>query len=694
MIKDHLNSSFDIIIEHLENQLSEKSGCSIEILDNDLKSALSKLFYKMRTKWHYVHRIEEKFFAKYNEWLNASVAFLVPAVTPAVNKNIQQNKVGRPSSKFTSSSERTKRRKTEEIRSKFTLETLSYATQMSLRASGNLDASKVVKDVTSTSPSRATKYRKAMKSTSETRLSGEAALLLLIEQKLSKSQYTGLRAMSLENNCNLYPPYKTILQTKRECYPLSMDITITEYSAEVKLQALLDHTVERILLVQNDVIKNLAPENLSRITLICKWGCDGSSGQSVYKQAFTDETKSDSDIFLTSIVPLQLISVNHKNEKEIIVWKNPRPSSPRFCRPIRLQFLHENTQATKNEINYIEEQIKTLVPFKKIIDGKEISIRYNLALTMINGKVCNAVSSTLSAQRCYLCGATSKQFNQIDEIIKKELNENYLRFGLSTLHAWIRFFECCLHLSYKLDIKKWQTRNKEEKQMIENRKAMIQKGFRLQLGLIVDRPKPGFGSTNDGNTARRFFENAIISASITGVDENLINRFYVILQVISCGHDIDLLKFEEYAVATARKFVELYPWYYMPTSVHKLLIHGQKIIASALLPIGQMSEDAQEAMNKYIKRFREDFSRKCSRVKTMEDVFLRLMITSDPYISSLRKLPQKKLKTLSPDALKLLIPPKIQAAEHTETQLRPEDSSFPETSEDDDEESDDENLFE
>jgi len=179
-----------------------------------------------------------------------------------------------------------------------------------------------------------------------------------------------------------------------------------------------------------------------------------------------------------------------------------------------------------------------------------------------------------------------------------------------------------------------------------------------------------------------------------GVDENLINRFHVILQVISCGHDIDLLKFEEYAVATARKFVELYPWYYMPTSVHKLLIHGQKIIASALLPIGQMSEDAQEAMNKYIKRFREDFSRKCSRVKTMEDVFLRLMITSDPYISSLRKLPQKKLKTLSPDALKLLIPPKIQAAEHTETQLRPEDSSFPETSEDDDEESDDENLFE
>lgn len=127
--------------------------------------------------------------------------------------------------------------------------------------------------------------------------------------------------------------------------------------------------------------------------------------------------------------------MNYKTKTEIVVWKNPRPSSPRFCRPIRLQFLHENIQATTNEVNYIEEQIKALVPFEKIIGGKGISICYKLALTMIDGKVCNAVSSTLSTLRCYLCGATSKQFNQIDEIIQKDLNEDHLRFGLSTLHA-------------------------------------------------------------------------------------------------------------------------------------------------------------------------------------------------------------------------------------------------------------------
>jgi len=44
----------------------------------------------------------------------------------------------------------------------------------------------------------------------------------------------------------------------------------------------------------------------------------------------------------------------------------------------------------------------------------------------------------------------------------------------------------------------------------------------------------------------------------------------------------------------------------------------------------------------------------------MEDIFLRLLMTSDPFISSLRKLPQKKLKSLSPETMQLLIPPSIE----------------------------------
>ncbi|XP_076284663.1 uncharacterized protein LOC143211104 [Lasioglossum baleicum] len=248
-------------------------------------------------------------------------------------------------------SERTKRR-TEEIRSKFPVEELSYATQMSFRTAGNLDASKLLQDVSQNS-SKATEYIKSVESKKERTLSGDVALAYIIRKHL-----------------------------------------------------------------------------LSK---------DGS-----------------------------------------IVWKNPRPSSPRYCRPIRIQFLHETVNATVSEMAYVENQIKELKPLKIVVEGKEVFVRYDLHLTMID--------------------ATSKEFNNIDMLLDKNINEDHVRFGLSTLHAWIRFFECCLHLSYKVTIKKWQVRSSsKEKQEMEQRKQLIQRGLRRELGLIgrleVLATFSGFGTT-------------------------------------------------------------------------------------------------------------------------------------------------------------------------------------------------------
>lgn len=147
-----------------------------------------------------------------------------------------------------------------------------------------------MKDVTLGSPSKAEKYRKSLEFVSETILSGDKALSLIIEQKLSRGQHQSLRNISLENNCKLYP-YKEVLITKRKYYPDKLSITITECSAEVKLQALLDHTVGRILSIQMDVIKSLGSKNLNN--LICKWSCDGSFDQSIYKQKFSDDDESN-----------------------------------------------------------------------------------------------------------------------------------------------------------------------------------------------------------------------------------------------------------------------------------------------------------------------------------------------------------------------------------------------------------------
>ncbi|CAH0550930.1 unnamed protein product [Brassicogethes aeneus] len=288
-----------------------------------------------------------------------------------------------------------------------------------------------------------------------------------------------------------------------------------------------------------------------------------------------------------------------------------------------------------------------------------------MILCMIDGKVCNCLTGTKSSQTCYICGAQPKDMNSLN-FANKQTSEEALSFGLSTLHAWIRFFECCLHVAYRLTIKSWQVKSGNKNEMLE-RKQQIINNFKKELGILIDQPKPGSGSTNTGNTARIFFRNYQKSAEITGINLELLRRFYIILQVISCGFEVDVEKFKIYTTNTAKLYVSLYSWYYMPPSMHKILIHGAEAIKHAIVPIGQLGEEAQEAKNKDFKFILEHMSRKDSSVHTNRDIFNYLLLSSDPCISffSVKKAKQNKLK-LSKEALDLLKAPSINASESSD----------------------------
>jgi hypothetical protein len=64
-----------------------------------------------------------------------------------------------------------------------------------------------------------------------------------------------------------------------------------------------------------------------------------------------------------------------------------------------------------------------------------------MALTMLDGKICNAITDTTSAQKCYICNATPTQMINVAGVTAREVVETAYRFGLSPLYAWIRFFE-------------------------------------------------------------------------------------------------------------------------------------------------------------------------------------------------------------------------------------------------------------
>lgn len=259
-----------------------------------------------------------------------------------------------------------------------------------------------------------------------------------------------------------------------------------------------------------------------------------------------------------------------------------------------------------------------------------------------------------------MCGLTSSHFNDLEAVAAQPVTN--LEYGLCTLHAWIRCFENLLHISYRLP-KDEQASGKPK--LNETRKRQVQSAFKEPMGLRVDEPRPGgVGNSNDGNTARRAFRSAAEFALCTGVDEQLIKDIRAILEAISCFHQVDAAALSAFCRGTAERYVRLYPWYPMATTMHRVLAHSAAVVQNCHLPIGIMSEEAAESANKRIRQSRLRHTRKTSRRDTMHDMFSYLMVASDPVLSSMglqrrRRLYAKRQGRLQPETLALLAEPAL-----------------------------------
>ena len=70
------------------------------------------------------------------------------------------------------------------------------------------------------------------------------------------------------------------------------------------------------------------------------------------------------------------------------------------------------------------------------------------------------------------------------------------------------------------------------------------------------------------------FFNYRVYARITGVNESHVPRFYVILQNISSGFELNIEEFNQCTKDIAKLYVKEYPWFYMPATVVKTLRTG------------------------------------------------------------------------------------------------------------------------
>ena len=128
-------------------------------------------------------------------------------------------------------------------------------------------------------------------------------------------------------------------------------------------------------------------------------------------------------------------------------------------------------------------------------------------LTMIDGKVLGFLVNEASSC-CSFCEATPTEMGDVQSCIKRPLRDGVTEYGISSLHLWMRTADFVLHIAYKLKVKKARVASEsKDADKIKKRKERMQTQFYNKMnGLRVDFPSPNGGTTNDGPTCRRLFQ--------------------------------------------------------------------------------------------------------------------------------------------------------------------------------------------
>ncbi|CAH0558562.1 unnamed protein product [Brassicogethes aeneus] len=189
---------------HMHLDLSDKIGILEEHFSKEKiylltfypgeRNVLKDLFKTLKRKLMECTRNRKYFVDRNEEWLKRNITLMIQRTIELekmewedqVKPSTSSKNMGRPPKKFEDMSERTKRRVTKDLRESHSTAQLTFAARMSLRASEASKATSVIKDITTTSPSKALKYKRALKSASilrPTEISGNLELSDVVEDR-------------------------------------------------------------------------------------------------------------------------------------------------------------------------------------------------------------------------------------------------------------------------------------------------------------------------------------------------------------------------------------------------------------------------------------------------------------------------------------------------------------------------------
>ena len=143
----------------------------------------------------------------------------------------------------------------------------------------------------------------------------------------------------------------------------------------------------------------------------------------------------------------------------------------KLCRPLKIEFAKETPEISVKEKQVFDEEISKLNPFTFDLNGSKFTIIYDFEFTMLDGKAINALTDTKSTSTCNVCNAKPSEITNLNLVRAKPVSLEYLKYGISILHCYIRTFEFILHISYKLKNKKIKACSERDKNDVKSKKS-------------------------------------------------------------------------------------------------------------------------------------------------------------------------------------------------------------------------------
>ena len=227
-----------------------------------LRAALTDFFRKIQRWWAECGRRKGRVLAKYGKHFEGDIAVVADddvsgdGTRDENGATLSQSSAGgRPVIDYKELSARSKRRASRELSRAHHTEKLVQAAAQSARADGQSDLPYVLKK-TMASPTRPSKIRRTIKEVAMRPkpecITPDMALAMSVASDLTVHGYNVVRSTARgAAKSNIFPSKHQVREAKQRCCPPAGATTVTETSASVTLQSVLDHTVERLAEAHN-----------------------------------------------------------------------------------------------------------------------------------------------------------------------------------------------------------------------------------------------------------------------------------------------------------------------------------------------------------------------------------------------------------------------------------------------------------